>query len=68
MILSMTSTMTDLIFLWLNLYSIGDNKMKYKISVRGCDDSTIFEVELTAAEYSTVKMVADTCTDKSEYG
>ena len=41
--------------------------MKYKISVNGCDDSTVFEVELTAAEYDTVKMLVDICTDKSEY-
>ncbi|WP_427340959.1 hypothetical protein [Caloranaerobacter sp. DY30410] len=33
--------------------------MKYKISLHGCDDSTVFEMELTEEEYKLLKKIAD---------
>lgn len=41
---------------------------KYKINVIGCDDTTIFEVELAEHEYNLIKMICEKCTDTSQYG
>lgn len=39
----------------------------YRISVHGCDDSSIFNMELTEEEARVVKLVADKCTETSTY-
>ena len=43
-------------------------KKKYRISVHGCDDSTIIEKELTEDELKTIQLVAKEVTETSEYG
>lgn len=43
-------------------------KKKYRISVHGCDDSTIIEKELTEDELKTIQSVAAEVTETSEYG
>jgi hypothetical protein len=43
-------------------------KKKYRISVHGCDDSTIIEKELTEDELKIIKSVAKEVTETSEYG
>ena len=43
-------------------------KKKYRISVHGCDDSTIIEKELTEDELKTIRSVAAEVTETSEYG
>jgi hypothetical protein len=42
-------------------------KKKYRISVHGCDDSTIIEKELTEDELKIIKSVATEVTETSEY-
>lgn len=42
-------------------------KKKYRISVHGCDDSTIIEKELTEDELKTIQSVAAEVTETSEY-
>ena len=42
-------------------------KKKYRISVHGCDDSTIIEKELTEDELKTIQSVAKEVTETSEY-
>lgn len=42
-------------------------KKKYRISVHGCDDSTIIEKELTEDELKTIQSVAAEVTESSEY-
>ena len=39
----------------------------YRISVHGCDDSSIFNIKLTEEEARVVKLVADKCTETSTY-
>lgn len=39
----------------------------YKISVDGCDDSSIFLMELTETEAEIIKRVAEKCTETSTY-
>ena len=41
-------------------------KKKYRISVHGCDDSTIIEKELTEDELKIIKSVAMEVTETSE--
>lgn len=41
--------------------------MKYIISLHGCDDSTIFEMELTEEEYELLKRVAKKTEEVSTY-
>ena len=43
-------------------------KKKYRISVHGCDDSTIIEKELTEDELKIIQSVAKEVTETSEYG
>lgn len=43
-------------------------KKKYRISVHGCDDSTIIEKELTEDELKTIESVAAEVTEASRYG
>ena len=43
-------------------------KKKYRISVHGCDDSTIIEKELTEDELKIIQSVASEVTETSEYG
>ena len=43
-------------------------KKKYRISVHGCDDSTIIEKELTEDELKAIQLVAKEVTETSEYG
>ena len=43
-------------------------KKKYRIGVHGCDDSTIFEMELTDREAELIGTVCKKCTQTSEYG
>ena len=43
-------------------------KKKYRISVHGCDDSTIIEKELTKDELKIIKSVATEVTETSDYG
>ena len=47
----------------------GDGRMKkkYRISVHGCDDSTIIEKELTEDELKAIRLVAKEVTETSEY-
>jgi hypothetical protein len=45
-----------------------ESEMKYSIGVHGCDDSSIFEMELTDEEADVVKRVAFACTETSTYG
>jgi hypothetical protein len=40
---------------------------KYEISVHGCDDSSVFIMELTNEEKSIVERVAQKCTETSTY-
>ena len=42
-------------------------KKKYRISVHGCDDSTIIEKELTEDELKVIQSVASEVTETSEY-
>lgn len=42
--------------------------MKYIIALHGCNDSTIFEMELTEEEYKLVKKIADKSEEVSTYG
>lgn len=42
-------------------------KKKYRISVHGCDDSTIIERELTEDELKIIQSVAFEVTETSEY-
>jgi hypothetical protein len=42
-------------------------KKNYKIGVHGCDDSTIFEMELTDKEAELIDEVCKKCTQMSEY-
>lgn len=42
--------------------------MKYKIGIHGCDDSSVFEMELTDEEAEVIKRVAEECTNTSTYG
>lgn len=37
------------------------------VSVHGCDDSTIFDIEATESEYEFLKLVAQKCTETSSY-
>ena len=46
---------------------VGRLKKKYRISVHGCDDSTIIEKELTEDELKTIQSIASEVTDSSEY-
>lgn len=41
---------------------------KYKISIDGCDDSTIFEIELSRAEFHAIERLAQLAEATSEYG
>jgi hypothetical protein len=43
-------------------------KMIIKVGVHGCDDSTIFNIEATPAEFEFLKRVAEKCTSTSENG
>ena len=43
-------------------------KKKYRISVHGCDDSTIIEKELTQQEFKIIQEVAREVTKASTYG
>ena len=43
-------------------------KKKYRISVHGCDDSTIIEKELTEDELNVIQSVASEVTEASQYG
>ncbi len=43
-------------------------KETYEISVDGCDDSTIFKMELTKEEFSLIDKVAKLCTKMSRTG
>ena len=40
-------------------------KQLYEISVHGCDDCTIFDMELTKEEFELIKKVAGKCTETS---
>ena len=40
---------------------------KYKISVDGCDDSSIFTMELTEDEAKLLKRVSDKCNETSTF-
>lgn len=42
-------------------------KKKYRISVHGCDDSTVIEKELTQQEFKIIKEVAQEVTKVSHY-
>lgn len=42
-------------------------KKKYRISVHGCDDSTIIIKELTEQEFKIIREVAREITKTSEY-
>ena len=42
-------------------------KKIYIIKVRGCDDSSIFEMKLSIDEFKVVKRVAEQCTKTSTY-
>jgi len=44
------------------------SKKNYKVSIHGCDDSTIFEIEMTKAEYVFLKKIADRSQEVSTYG
>lgn len=43
-------------------------KKTYKIDLSGCDDNTIFEIELTQEEYNLLKLVSDKSEQVSTYG
>ena len=42
--------------------------MKYKITLEGCDDSTIFEMDLTPDEHAVLERVAKKANETSTYG
>jgi len=42
-------------------------KKKYAIYVRGCDDTTEFEMELTQDEFKLIEKLAAKCTETSTY-
>lgn len=42
-------------------------KKRYKISVHGCDDSTIIEKELTEDELKVIQSIATEVTESSKY-
>lgn len=42
-------------------------KKKYRISVHGCDDTTIIEMELTEQEFKLIRTVAIEVTKASTY-
>ena len=42
--------------------------VKYRISLNGCDDSTIFDMELNNVEADVLKRVAKKSKETSEYG
>lgn len=41
---------------------------RYKISIDGCDDSTVFEMELTEQEAELVKRICNRSSETSTYG
>ena len=43
------------------------DKKTYEISVQGCDDASVFKMELTKAEYEVIKRVCGECTATSTY-
>lgn len=42
-------------------------KLWYEIEVIGCDDSTVFEMELSQKEFEIVNRVAEKCNENSTY-
>ena len=42
-------------------------KKAYRISLVGCDDETVFKMELTDEEYKLLKKVSDTANSTSTY-
>lgn len=41
--------------------------MKYQISIDGCDDSTVFEIELDDKEIAVAERLASICNKTSEF-
>ena len=41
---------------------------KYKISIDGCDDSTIFDIELTPMQAKLIEKISKLSYDTSTYG
>lgn len=43
------------------------NKKTYRIVLEGCDDSTVFDMELTNEEFDVLKRVSDRANETSYY-
>ena len=46
----------------------GGGKKKYSICLNGCDDDTVFEMELTENEYQLLSKVSEMANKTSTYG
>lgn len=42
-------------------------KKLYQITLNGCDDDTVFEMDLTEEEYALLKRVSDKANETSTY-